>query len=176
MIPKNLVPNSTFNCSENSAKLFHGNSAGNIVPESRSMAIPRINIYYFENSGNGKVQGYLFNKSWRSWAESKQITLIKRFTFLLNDDFAKKCPSSFLPRVYTEELLLMLLLKTSDPIPINIAQLFPSLSWVVLNFPTQQWTISNVLSCSWRALSNAREFWIACPILTQKWTFKTNFF
>ena len=56
MIPKNLVPNSAFNCSENSAKLFHGNSAGNIVPESRSMAIPRINIYYFKNSGNGKYK------------------------------------------------------------------------------------------------------------------------
>ena len=35
-----LLLTRSFSCSEKSSKLFQGNSAGNIVPESRSMAIP----------------------------------------------------------------------------------------------------------------------------------------
>ena len=53
-------------------------------------------------------------------------------------------------------------------LPIKMAQLLPSLSWVVLKVPTQQWTISIVLSWSWRAFNNAMEFWIAWPILLKR--------
>ena len=53
-------------------------------------------------------------------------------------------------------------------IPIKMAQLLPSLSVVVLKGPTQQCTISRVRSWSCRALSRAREFWIAWPILRQQ--------